>query len=57
MTKRHLWFSSTIWGAVLAAAAHVASAPRDVTRWFQAAGIVTAAVGAREAIAKNGQGK
>lgn len=57
--KKPWWQSTTILGAILAAAANVAGAnPGDrVKAVFESAGVIVAAVGARQAIAKNGQGE
>ena len=49
--------SKTVLGAVAAAAGYLASVPVvDVWAVVQAAGVVFAAIGARDAIAKNGTG-
>lgn len=61
--KKAWWKSSTMWGAIMLAAAHVAMkvatdpSPASIgTAIGEAVGIVIAAKGAREAIAKNGSG-
>lgn len=49
--------TKTVLGAIVVAAAHVIPNPKDTTAWVEAIGIVLAAFGARDAIAKNGEGK
>lgn len=51
------WKSKTILGAVLAAVALVYPDPKNIDNWIKAIGLILAAVGARGAIAKNGEGK
>lgn len=49
--------SKTVLGAIAAAAGYLAAAPAvDVWAIVQAAGVVLGAIGARDAIAKNGNG-
>lgn len=48
--------TKTFWFAVIGAAAHVATNFRDVNTWVEAASIVGAAYGARQAISRNGYG-
>lgn len=51
------FFTKTVLGAVGAAAIHILSDPRNPIIWGESVGMVVAAWGAREAIAKNGAGK
>lgn len=54
----YAWYrSKTFWGGVLAAAAHVISDPKNPLTWAEGVGVVVAAKGARDAIAKNGAGQ
>lgn len=53
---KHL-FSKTVLGAAAAAAFHVASDYKNPVTWGESVGIVIGAWGARDAIAKNGEGK
>ncbi len=49
--------SKTVLGAITAGTAHVVANPKDPMAWVTSAGVVLGAFGARDAIAKNGEGK
>ena len=58
--RKDWWKSRTFWGAVIVSAARVVAAPDNAGRLdagVQGIGVVLAAVGVRDAIAKNGQGE
>jgi hypothetical protein len=50
------WKSKTVWGAVLLAAGRIV-VDRSPASWAENIGLVVGALGARSAIAKNGEGK
>ncbi len=50
------WKSKTVWGSILFAAGRVI-VDRSPASWLTNVGAVVAAIGARGAIAKNGEGK
>lgn len=51
------FFTKTVLGAVGAATVHIISDPKNPIAWGESVGLVVAAWGARDAIAKNGEGK
>lgn len=54
----YVWYKSkTFWGAVLGSVAHIASDPKNPLVIAESVGVVIAAKGARDAIAKNGASK
>lgn len=58
--RKDWWKSRTFWGALVIGAARVVVAPDTPARVeaaIQAGGLVLAAVGVRDAIAKNGKGE
>ena len=58
--NKAFWKSRTFWGAVIVSAARIVAAPDNAGRVdaaVQGVGVVLAAVGVRDAIAKNGEGK
>lgn len=57
--NKHFWKSRTFWGALILSAGRIAFAPADQrpAAISEGLGIVLAAIGVRDAIAKNGEGR